>query len=56
MKGGVYLIVKIDERTKAAIEEILSRKKRAIVTLEKTGIVIREQADKIIYRTNQNRD
>ena len=50
------MIVKIDERTKAAIEEILSRKKRAIVTLEKTGIVIREQSDKIIYRTNQNRD
>jgi hypothetical protein len=50
------LIVKIDERTKAAIEDIINRKKRAIVTLEKTGIVIREQSDKIIYRTNQNRD
>jgi len=48
------LVVKIDERTKAAIEEILSRRKDAIISVRKGEIVIYERTDKLKYRTTQS--
>lgn len=54
MKGGVYLIVKIDERTKAAIEEILSRRKDAIISVTKDKIVVMERSVKTKHSANLN--
>lgn len=54
MGGDVILIVKIDERTKAAIEEILSRRKDVVISVRKGEVVIYERTEKMKYRTTQS--
>lgn len=48
------MIVKIDERTKAAIEEILSRRKQVIISVTKDKIVVMERSVKTTYSADLN--
>lgn len=47
--------VKLDDKTIKAIEEIISKRNDAIVSVRKDGIVVAEQKTKVILRSNQSR-
>ena len=50
------MVVKLDEKTTAVIEEIINRRGSAVVSLRKGEIVIVEHKEKLIYRTTQSRE
>ena len=50
------MVVKLDEKSRAVIEEIINRKGSALVSLRKGEVVIAERKEKVIYRTTQSRE
>lgn len=48
--------VKLDDKAIKAIEEIISKRNDAIVSVRKDGVVVAEQKTKVIFRSNQSRD
>lgn len=50
------MIVKLDKSAQAVIEEIINKNGKAIVSVRKGAIVIVEQKEKVVYRTDQSRD
>jgi hypothetical protein len=55
MKGGVYLIVKIDGNAVAAIEAILKRGNNAIIRRKGDGVVVMEEKRKTVYEPSPNK-
>lgn len=48
--------VKLDDKAIKAIEEIISKRNDAVVSVRKDGVVVAEQKTKVIFRSNQSRD
>ena len=55
MKGGVYLIVKVDGNAVAAIELILKRCNNAIVRRKGDGVVVMEEKRKTVYEPSPDK-
>lgn len=55
MKGGVYLIVKVDGNAVAAIEAVLKRGNNAIVRRKGDGVVVMEEKRKTVYEPSPSK-